>query len=101
MSLQPDLFDALRRVEENADADWKDAAAVALQQMAATGRQFTSDDVREAIPAGITTHEMRALGPVMKAGLRDGLITAVGWTTAGRSAAHGRPRRLYQGLTNP
>lgn len=71
---QPDLLDALRRVEEHADDDWKGAAAVALQQLAATGREFTSDDVRDAIPDHITTHEMRALGPVMKAGIRDGLI---------------------------
>ncbi len=94
---QPDLFDALRRVEEHADDDWKAAAAVALEQLAATGREFTSDDVRDAIPAHITTHEMRALGPVMKAGIRDGLVTATGWTTQGRAAAHGRPRRLYRG----
>lgn len=99
MSIQPDLFDALQRVEEHADADWKDAARFALQQLAATGREFTSDDVRDAIPSHITTHEMRALGPVMRAGVQDGLVVATGWTTQGRAEAHGRPRRLYQGVT--
>lgn len=97
MTTQPDLFDALQRVEAHADIDWKDAAAVALRDLAATGREFTADDVRDAIPAHITTHEMRALGPVMKAGMRDGLIAAVGYTTKGRAEAHGRPRRVYQG----
>ena len=94
---QPDLFNALRRVEEHADDDWKVAAAAALEQCAATGQEFTADDVRDAIPSHITTHEMRALGPVMKAGVRRGLIAAVGYTTKGRAEAHGRPRRLYRG----
>jgi len=52
MTTQPDLFDALRRVEEHADDDWK---------------------------------------------IRDGMVIAIGWTTQGRAAAHGRPRRLYRG----
>lgn len=88
---------ALAQVETNAHQEWMEMAVQCMYGLAASGAEFTSDTVRDAVPEEFATHEPRALGPVMMRGIRDGVITAVGWTTEGRAAAHARPRRLYIG----
>lgn len=88
--------DALERVERHADHEWKRAAAGVIHRYARGGLTFTSDDIMfelERMP--VTTHDPRALGPVMKQAKRCGLIVQVGWQKSVRR--HGSPIALYQG----
>ena len=77
----PDLFDAIAgmeagmsRAEEHADEHWKLAAQSAVMAAAQTLEKLTTDDVVPLIDPGASTHEMRALGPVMMQAKRDGWI---------------------------
>jgi hypothetical protein len=68
---------SMAQVEENADEEWKRVARQAIQQVAKTRREFTSDAVLEIIESHkppVWTHEPRALGPLMMAAMRQGLI---------------------------
>lgn len=89
---------ALEAVEANSNQEWLEAAVLALEDLAASGVEFTSDDVRNLIPSEYETPEMRALGPVMRKGLSRNLIEPVGWTNRGPARAHARPRRVYRGI---
>jgi hypothetical protein len=81
MSEQQTLFDqaqgardeALRRVDEHADPEWKDVAYDAVVLTARNFREFISDDVWKVsdLPS---TREDRALGPVFLKASRAGLI---------------------------
>lgn len=66
--------EALDRVDAHADPEWKDVADRVIRRLADTMREFTADDVRDALPDGVWTHEPRALGPRMLAAARAGLI---------------------------
>ena len=68
--------DALSRVEQNADLDWKQTALEVVKQCALRSPQLTADDIwSELANIAIGTHENRALGPVMNAAQRAGYIT--------------------------
>lgn len=103
MSEQPTLFDALakadeaiRRVDENADEGWKRAADQVVWEWSQSFREFTTDDVMESLDAlGVTTHDNRALGPVMRRMIRKGFIQEVGMTRSRRR--HGARIPIYAG----
>lgn len=81
--------DAIGRAEINAAADWKAAAALAVRWCAGNLTTFTTDDVlvRLAAMHAPSTHNLSALGPVIQAAARAGLIAKTG---------HLRPTRLAQ-----
>lgn len=67
--------DGMDRVDANADLDWKTEAYNAVLRIAAAQEFFTPDDVRAEIAlTGATTHDDRALGPIMLRCAREGLI---------------------------
>lgn len=75
-----DLFDwagkedGMGRVDENADVDWKAVADAAALEAARTHPEITTDDVVRLIPPTVTTHNLKALGPVMRRASRAGWI---------------------------
>jgi hypothetical protein len=102
---QPDLFasvdardEAIARVGANADQLWASRAAAAVRNAARWGT-FTTDDVWATLEReGVTTHEPRALGAVMKQLERDGTIRPTGqWVQTRRASAHARPIRVWTG----
>ena len=89
---------AMEQVYENADEDWKDAAKDALLRVADRGRDFTSEDVTEEIPDGVSTHEPRAMGPVMLWGIRHKVMEPVGWSQSRLKTSNQYPKRVYRPL---
>lgn len=82
---QGDLFsgkagkaDGMGRAAENAHEDWVAAAEAGVFQAARQLPAVTSDDVFDRIPDGITTHEHRAMGPVMLTAARSGWLIKTG-----------------------
>jgi hypothetical protein len=103
---QGDLFsakagkaDGMRRVEENADDRWKNAALVAVYRAAYELDLLTSDDVWERLPAEVETHENRAMGPVMRNACRLQWITPTEVHIKGRRASrHRAPLQVWKSL---
>lgn len=90
---------AIDRVEEAAHEEWLDAAASAVAALAATGRPFTTDDVWARLEdVDVETHEPRAMGAVVRAATRDGLIARTGeFRESERVAAHRNPKAVWIG----
>lgn len=90
--------EAIRRVDVNADSDWKDEAYRVVAALAAHRPRFTTDDVWGRL-SGVGTHEPRAMGAIMRQAARDGLIRATSeYQQSGRVACHARPLRVWESL---
>ena len=97
MSRQLSLDEALALVETAADVDWKQRARDAIRTVAFSGRAFTTDDVWDAIGDGVATRDGRALGPLMREAVADGLIEPTGnYIKSRRLACHQRPVREWR-----
>lgn len=107
---EPSLFDSLGegrarrdegmgRAEANAAEEWRIAARAAILREAKFRPEFTTDEVwrsleRDAIRE---THDRRALGPIMNALVRKGLIHKTGrYTQTTRPEAHAAPKPIYK-----
>lgn len=91
--------EAMARVESHAQP-WRTFADKALDTVAHRQRMVTSEDVwaeleRMAIPK---PPEPRAMGVVMKAGIRARLIRPDAWVTSTDRKSHADPMRLYRSL---
>ena len=82
--------DGMDRADRNADDDWKRRAGQLIAWMAEIWPDgFTSDDVYGHLEAeGFSTHEPRALGPLIKRAERAGLIRWVGFERSRRPSRH-------------
>lgn len=85
------------RAEANADAAWRAAAGRAVQIVAATHVTFTTDEVHQQLDSmGVTTHDTRALGAVLKAAAKSGWCTQTdNFRASKRPEAHARPQRVW------
>lgn len=68
--------EGMARVAEHAEPGFMAVANAALRSSALAMPYLTSNDVWDRIPAGIETHENRAMGPIMQEGARAGWIVA-------------------------
>lgn len=85
--------EAIARVEENADLLWRAAALAAVYVTAVTHDELTTDDV--PLP-GVTTHELRAWGAIMRQAQVAGWIVASDrHRLSSRAACHRRPKRVW------
>lgn len=93
------LEHALRRVEQNADPAWMRCAITAVRATATRRGTLTTDDVWDTINAtypGVSTHENRALGAVMRIAARQGWIKPSGtYRPTKRRGAHKRPVAVW------
>lgn len=96
--------EAIARVEAHARKVWLDAARDAMEEVAAIrgqGGLFTTDPVwalldKRGVPS---PHEPRAMGPVVKGAVTDGLMEFTGgFTTSTIPRGHRRPVRIYRVL---
>ena len=96
LKINPNLEDALDRVERNANEEWKQAAREALDRVMVEMEEFTSEDVFAAIPEEITTHELRAMGPIMRKAIGEKTITPIGVGRSKKPGSHSYYTRIYR-----
>lgn len=90
----PAKITAIARVERHADPAWLASARSTLRHLCARQFYLNSDSLWLALEqAGVPMpHEPRALGAVMRWGVREGLIKATGeYEPSWREACHQRP----------
>ena len=92
--------DAMDRVEEHADEDWKQAAARAVWNAALVLPTLTTNDVHIRIDPNVVTHELRALGPVIRNAVRDGWIekAQILPIICNRPSRHAAPLTVWKSL---
>ncbi len=89
--------EALERVDEHADEDWKAHASDVIAMTAADLDEFTAEDVWARLDPALSTHEPRALGALMKRAAAAGVIVATDqWRVSSRTACHNRPMRVWR-----
>ncbi len=73
--------DAIAQADANADDEWRETAAHVVAVLAAAGEPFTADDVLvmlDELWPDVQTHNLAALGPVIRNAARHGLIVKTG-----------------------
>ena len=88
--------EALARVKEHADKEWKAEAMRAVVRVARERGRFTTDDVW-AVLGESGTHEPRAMGAIMRQAARNGWVRATDeYVRSSRVACHARPLRVWE-----
>ena len=104
MSLQPALPGhalttlAIGAAGLHADHRWRTLVTAATIRLVLLAEAFTTDDVWDQLDSqGVTTHDNRALGAVMKAMQQCGLIEATTtFLPSSRTVNHHRPVRVWR-----
>jgi len=87
---------AVDQVEQNANSEWKQVAYLTAIEVGQRQGTFTSEDVWDAI-SGVTTHEPRAMGAVMRRLRKENVITPTDTFVISTSPlGHGRPSRVWR-----
>ena len=90
--------EAMDRAAANAHDQWAAAAFDAVARCASLGTPFTTDDVWAIMPDDVETHDSRAMGPVIRSAVREGLIQKTGhYRTTTRKVAHACPKTEWIG----
>ena len=90
---------AIEQVDSNADPVWKLNAKRAVLHLANTRDRFTADDVWALLDerGEEAPHEPRAMGAIMTAAAKKGLIEASHeWRESNRPECHRRPVRVWE-----
>ena len=93
--------DGINRAGNHADEAWKHAAYRIVTELSHSHKAFTSDEVWQRLTkAGYSTPEPRAMGAVMLAAARSGLIIkSRSYTPTNRTAANRRPVAIWLSKT--
>jgi len=89
---------AIDRVEAAANAAWRIAADLSIEEVAKERITLTSEDVREHLAEhypDVSTRKMRAMGPVMQRAFRAGMLEPIGYVEY-RRGRHQAPTRLWR-----
>lgn len=97
---------AIKKADVNANNEWKDAMASVVYYVATVMREFTSDDVRQetarrmkADPDFPETHNLSALGPVMRRAEKSGwIVGTMNFTPARVVTRHSAPIKIWRSL---
>jgi len=90
---------AIAQVATNTDPTWAAQTMLIIKQIATNTFDFTTDDIWQQLSETSlpTPHEPRALGAVMIAAHRAGIITATDkYRQSTRPECHARPIRVWQ-----
>ena len=91
--------EAIRRAEEHANSQWWSAAYVTGVRLSRVKDQLISEDIFNAMPPGLVTHEPRAMGSVMNALKSDGYIEPTGtYVKSPSPVGHSRPSLVWRCL---
>jgi hypothetical protein len=85
-----------RQAIDAADTRGRLAGEQAIHDLAATGRPFTAEDVRDLIGAPLGCRP-NVLGGLFLRAAKAGVIEAVGYQPARRAEARSRPLRVWRG----
>ena len=94
---------AIDAAEAAADLDWKDAAYGVLRSLAFQRSEFSTDDIWFRLhELGVSTHEPRAMGAVVRKAAAEGLIEWSGlYRKSFRRACHRRPVAVWRSTVGP
>lgn len=97
------LADAQRGMAQALDAkqEWALHAKTVLRQLCRTGRPFTSEDLTDVVglPTGTTaTNRNNAVGAIINAYAKTGMIMRVGDRPARNRSSHGHRIAVWQGF---
>lgn len=107
MNDQPDLLDliiatreeAINRVDSHANTEWKSVAYLTAMRVARQKRFFTSEEVWDALPDEVHTHEPRAMGAIMRRLRKEKVVEPTDQFVISTSPlGHGRPSRVWRSL---
>lgn len=88
--------DGMGRVARGASPEWKRHALQAVRACALGRDTFIVDEVWKFMPPDVTTHELRAMGPVMRRAHAFGWIEpTTEFRPSDRISAHRNPRRVW------
>lgn len=92
--------DGIARAEAHAEVQWKDAALDAVLACARQLPRFTTDEVyAHGLLVGYSTHELRAMGGIMRRACTQGWIVPTDdYRPTARPEAHRRPMRVWRSL---
>ena len=91
--------EAIKKATIHADRQWYDAAYSIGVTLSKTLNELISEDIFDQIPAGLTTHEPRAMGGVMRALKAAGHIEPTDrYVKSPSMVGHGRPSRVWKCL---
>jgi len=91
--------EAMVRVERNAHEEWKDVALEAVYQAALVNGKFIVDEVWRYMPPDVSTHELRAMGAVMKKAAKAGWIIGTGeYEPSAKVSTHKGLRHVWRSL---
>lgn len=93
--------DGMDRAERAADPAWWAATMQALIDVAREKQYFHSDDIvlRRRERGAVSTHEPRAMGPLMRQAHSDMVCSPTDrWTPSAQSANHRRPVRVWRSM---
>ncbi len=91
--------EAMAQVEAHARVEWKDAALEAVRAAALASPSFIVDEVWPHLDDDVQTHELRAMGPVMRRAATLGYIAPTDrYRLSSRISAHKNPRRVWRSL---
>lgn len=100
------LEEAIRRRDRGAEAAsdatsdaWRTACDAAIHRLAASGREFTAEDVR-ALVGDPPTHP-NAMGARFLAASRSGLVEKLGYRQPSRASSHASVIAIWRGLARP
>lgn len=79
--------------------DWQQYARSLIEQLAASGREFSPDDFHELLE--LSPHHPNAIGAAFRKAMQDGIIRRVAATESKRQAAHSRLISVYRGFSSP
>lgn len=79
---------------ENAGEFWRLTFDQRLRYLAATGRDFTTDDLREVVPDPVSPN---AVGAMFASAAKSGLIVKVGYRPSERPEGHRRIVAVWRG----
>jgi hypothetical protein len=81
---------------DHAGEAWKNIAYNAFVDYAKKNSKFTTEDVRKANPQLPSPPDGRAWGVIPRRGVKDGIVTCLGWTRAKDLTVHGRAVSLWE-----
>jgi len=96
---QLDKAAAIAAASAEADRAWMREAMAAVRHLATVHDEFTTDNVWACLPNDVSTHEPRAMGAVMRAAMKEGVIAPLDrYEMSARPACHCRPVRVWKSL---
>ena len=98
---QTALIQAPYMKENHILGDWAQHADKAVKHLASTGKPFTTDDIRQRIPDGLTPKHNNAWGGLLNAWRHRGLIRPIGYTMSRHQPRHGGLQRQWVGTKQP